>query len=217
MGDVGGVLRRDDDVHDLDGLVVLVAHGDLRLGVRPQPVDRARLANTREFATEAVGKHDGGGHELRRLAAGVAEHDTLVAGTLLGGLLALGLARIDALGNVGRLTREVVIDEDAVRVEHVVRIHVADVADGRAHDGLVVELGGRGDLAGEDDHVRLDHGLAGDAAMAVLREAGVEHAVRNQVGNLVGMAFAHRLRGEYKGISHRREDEQDSENADSQG
>ena len=52
---------------------------------------------------ELVREHDRRGHQFRRLVAGVAEHQALVAGALLGGLLAFGLARVHALRDVGRL------------------------------------------------------------------------------------------------------------------
>ena len=44
--------------------------------------------------------HDRRGHQFRRFIAGVAKHQALVAGALLGGLLAFGGAGIHALGDV---------------------------------------------------------------------------------------------------------------------
>ena len=37
-----------------------------------------------------VREHDGRGHQFRRFVAGVAKHQSLVAGALLGGVLAFG-------------------------------------------------------------------------------------------------------------------------------
>ena len=115
-----------------------------------------------------MGEHDRRRHQLRRLVAGVAEHQALVAGTLLGGLLARGLARVDALGDVGRLLRDQDVHEHPVGVEHVVVVDVADLADAVAGDLDEIELGLGGDLAADDHDVRLDVGLAGDAAELVL-------------------------------------------------
>jgi hypothetical protein len=134
------VLGRDDHVLHLDRAVVLVADRDLGLGVGAQPADDARLAQLGQLAAEAVGEHDRRRHHLGGLVAGVAEHEALVAGALLGRLLALGLPGVDALGDVRGLAGEQVVDENLVAVEHVVVVHVADVADGVAHDLLVVDL-----------------------------------------------------------------------------
>ena len=116
--------------------------------------------------------------------------DPLVAGTHLGVLLAFGLTLVDALGDVGRLLREQVGDEDLVGVEDVVVVHVADLADGRADDFLEINLRLRGEFAGDDDVVALDQGLAGDAGETVLREARIEDGVRDAVGDLIGVALA---------------------------
>jgi len=199
----GRVLRGDDDVFHLHRLVVLVADGDLGFRVGAQPGDDAGLADLGQLAAEAVCKHDGRGHHLGRLVAGVAKHEALVAGPLLGGVFTLGGALVDALRDVGRLTREVVVDENLVGVKDVVGIDVADVADRVAHDLLVVDLGLGGDLAGENDHVGFHHGLASDTTVGILREAGIKHAVGNQVGNFVRMAFANGLGGENKGFGHK--------------
>ena len=162
----------------------------------------ALLADLGELAAEAVREHDRRRHQLRRFVAGVAEHQALVAGALLGGLLALGLARVDALRDVGRLLRQQEVHEHPIRVEHVIVVDVADLADALARDLREVELGLRGDLAADDHDVRLDVGLAGDAAELVLLEAGIEDRVGNRVGDLVGMPLADRLRREDVSVAH---------------
>ena len=108
-----------------------------------------------------MGEHDGGRHEFRGFVAGVAEHDALVAGALFGGFFAFGFFGIDALGDVRGLGGEVFVDEDAVGVEDVVVVGVADFADGGADDfgdidDLVEAFGadvGDGDFATDDDDV----------------------------------------------------------------
>jgi hypothetical protein len=135
-------------------------------------------------------------HQLRRLVAGVAEHQPLVARALLRRLLALRFARVDALGDVLRLLGEQQVDEHPIGVEHVIIVDVADLADALARDLLDVEARLGGDLAADNADVRFDVGLARDAAELVLREAGVEHRVGDRVGNLVGMAFADGFRRE---------------------
>src|SRR4029450_7228778 len=89
-----------DDLRHAGGLAVAVLNGDLALGVRAKqdrlaPGGAARLPQRREAA---VGVIDGRRHELRRLVAGIAEHDPLFAGADI--LVARG---VDALGDVPRL------------------------------------------------------------------------------------------------------------------
>ncbi len=199
---VGGMLGRDDDVRDADRLAVLVDHRDLRLGVGAQPRHRAALADTGQLTAEAVGEHDRRRHQLGGLVAGVAEHQPLVAGALLGGLLADRLAGVDALSDVGRLLGDQQVDEHLVGVEDVVVVDVADVADCAPRDLLEVELGLGRDLAANHHDVRLDEGLAGDAAELVLRQAGVEDGIGNRVGDFVGMALADGFRREDVSIAH---------------
>ena len=147
---------------------------------------------------EAVREHDRSRHELRGLVAGVAEHDALVAGALLGVLFTFGFFRVHALGDVRGLRGQVVVDEQLVGVEDVVTIHVTDAADGVADDFLDVDHGTDrlvadfrdGDFAADDDDVALHEGFASNAALWVDGQAGVENGVRNGIGNFVGMAFA---------------------------
>ena len=78
------VLVRHDDLRHADRLAVLVAHGHLALGIRAElrglalPALRARCRDHRGFC----GVIDRRRHQLRRLVAGIAEHDALVAGAL---------------------------------------------------------------------------------------------------------------------------------------
>lgn len=155
------MLGGDDDVGDGDRLTVLVNDRDLTFGIRPQPVDRAGFPKPGEFASESVGKHDGGGHQFRSFIACKAEHEPLVACTLLSGFFAFSFPSVNALGDVGGLGGEVVVDEDAIRVKDVVVVDVADATDGLANDfvdvdsgadGLETELG-NGDFAAHHDHV----------------------------------------------------------------
>ena len=94
-----------------------------------------------------------------------------------GGLLALCLAGVHPLRDVGGLSGQEVGQKYVVGVENVVRIDVAYLAHGVAHDFLVVEDGLRRDFARDYDAVALYESLAGDAAEFVLLEAGVENAV----------------------------------------
>ena len=202
---IGGVLGGDHHVGNGHRAVVLVHHGDLRLGIGAQPRgELSGLANLGELAAQMVGEHDRRGHELRRLVARVAEHQALVTGTLLRLLLALGRLGVDALGDVGRLLGDVHVHHHLVGVEHVVVIHIADFANGLAGQLHVVELGLGGDLTADHGDVGLHVGFTGDAAELVLRKAGVQNGVGDRVGDLVGMALADGLGREDEAVAHER-------------
>ena len=117
----------------------------------------------------------------------------MVAGALFRGLFAFGFFGIDALGNVLALLGDGLGDDDLVGVENVVVIHVADLADGAADDFFKIQVGVRGDFAGEHDHVALHERFAGHAAAFVLGQTRVEDRVGNGVANFVRVAFANRL------------------------
>jgi len=76
------MLGREDDLDDLYGAAVLVAHRDLRLTVRAQVGQHAGFAHVGESPGELVRERDRQRHELARLVAGEAEHHPLVAGAL---------------------------------------------------------------------------------------------------------------------------------------
>jgi hypothetical protein len=198
----------DDDVCDADGLAIDILDGDLRLRVGAEPFrGLAGFANLRELPAEAVSKHDRRGHELGRFVARVAEHDSLVAGSLLGGLFAFGFLGVNALCDVLRLRGQVVVDEECVGVENVVVVHVSNaahrVADDLADiDHLVDRLGGAGllvlqlrnrDFSADYDDVAFRECLASHAARFVHRKAGVENGVGNRVADFVRMAFTNGL------------------------
>src|SRR3546814_6393944 len=114
---------------DRDRLAVFVAQGDLRLRVRAQSRQRRvlLLAHLGLLLDQAVREMDRGGHVAARLVGGVAEHQALVAGALLFGLLA-----VDALVDVGGLLADQVehaaggaVDADVGRVVADVQDHLA--------------------------------------------------------------------------------------------
>ena len=80
------------------------------------------MARLGQRAQDLVRVKDRRRHQLRRVAAGKAEHHALVAGALV--LVARG---IDALRDIARLVVDVAIDRRALPVEIV--LLVADLAD----------------------------------------------------------------------------------------
>ena len=83
-----------------------------------------------------------------------------------------------------------------VGAEADVRVVVADFADRVERDLLPVDLRLGGDFTGDDDEVRGGQRLAGDAAVRVLHETGVENRIGNLVTDLVRMSFGNGLGGE---------------------
>src|SRR6266699_2997521 len=134
-------------------------------------------------------KHDRRGHQFRRLVAGIAEHQALVAGALFGSLLAVSSTGIHALRNVGRLLGDDVGDENFIRMKNVVIIHVTNLAHGIANDLHVIEFCLGGNFASNDYDVALGIGLTRHATVAILRETGIEDGIRNRVANFIGLAF----------------------------
>ena len=192
------MLGGDHNIDDACWLPVDILDGDLALCIGAEPLGRTAFAKAGKFATKAVGIHDWGRHELRSLVAGIAKHESLVSGTLLGGFLSLGLLGIDTLCDVGALRGDDVVDEDGVGVEDVVVVVVTDLADRIADDLAQIQSGfewgalelGNGDLATDHHDIALGIGLTGDPAGGVQGQAGIEDSVRNSIANFVGVAFA---------------------------
>src|SRR5206468_8913641 len=72
-------------------------------------------------------------------------------------------------------------------------IAISDLAHGLTDDLLVIECRIGRDLACEHDRVALAQGLAGDAALRVLLEAGVEDRVGDVIADLVGVTLGYRF------------------------
>ena len=189
---IGAMLGRDHDRGRLDGLAVDILQGDLALGVGAEAGLGAGMAGFGEGAQDLMGVIDRRRHELRGLAAGIAEHDALVARTLV-----LIAQRIDALGDIGGLLMDQDIDLGILPVEAVLLI--ADVADGLAGHVLQQILGHRGgpaDLARQDHLVRRRQRFAGDARVGIGAEIGIDDGVGDAVANLVGVTLGHGFAGE---------------------
>ena len=82
--DVLGVLARDHDRVEADGLVAVVLDRHLGLAVGPQIRHDAALAHRGEPLGQPVRQPDRHGHELRRVVASEAEHEALVPRALSG-------------------------------------------------------------------------------------------------------------------------------------
>ena len=144
-----------------------------------------------------MGQGDGRGHEHVGLVGRVAEHQALIARTLLALVLA-----VDALRDVRGLLADDVEHPAAGAVEAHLRGVVADIEHGLADERLDVDPGARGDFARNDDDTSLDQSLTGHATARILREDGIQHGVRDLIGHLVGMPLGDGLGGEEKVVGH---------------
>ena len=107
VGHFRGMLRADNDRVSTDGFAVAVAQRYLTLSVGPKEWQSAVLTYNALTFHQAVCIVNRSGHQRGRFRAGIAEHQTLVAGAEI----ELVIHRvIDALGNVLRLL--VVSDEN---------------------------------------------------------------------------------------------------------
>ena len=141
------------------GCAVLVGDRHLALGVGAELGLVAGVARGGHQPEDAMRVLDRRRHQLRRLAAGVAEHDALVAGALV--LVAGG---IDALRDIQRLRVQEHLDLRRLPVEAM--LLVADVLHRLARHLLHeahVDAVGPARLAGDHDAVRRGQRLARDA------------------------------------------------------
>ena len=216
------MLRRQHDLRHLGRLAVGVAHRHLALGVGPQPggLALALVAGGSQELQDLVAVVDRRRHQVGCLAAGIAEHDALVARAFL----ALPVRRVvDALRDVGRLAVQEHVDACLLPMEAV--LLVADGADRLARRRLELRRVDDGELLGVLQDVavlvlleqRLRHPyLAGDhhAVGGGQRLAGAAHVpgvharllrlpvdqiddlVGDAVADLVGMAFGNGFAGE---------------------
>ena len=188
-----GVLRAEHDgVHAHGAVLLVVLDRDLRLAVGPQIVHQTLLAHGGQALGQLVGQRDGQRHQLRRLVAGEAEHHALVARAVVeravAGLLALERL-VHAEGDVRALLVDVRDDGAGLAVKTVLRTVVADLAHGLAHDLRDVHVAVGRDLAHDVHDAGRDRALAGDAAVRVLRQNGVEDRVGHLVADLIGMSL----------------------------
>ena len=135
-----------------------------------------------------MGQHDRHGHELRRLPAGIPEHQALVSRALL---VSFGL--INALGDVRGLLVDRGDDAAGFIVKTVFRFRIADVADRVPDELLEIAVAQGRDLAGDEDEPGRGQRFAGDAALGVLTKKIVQNGIRDLVANLVRVTLSHRL------------------------
>ena len=208
LRDVGVVLRREHHgVHGL-GREPVVAERDLGLAVGPQERQLSGTAHLGEALRDAVRGPCRGGHELRGLVGGEAEHDALIARAELvarvgGAAVAVLLSAVDPVCDVHRLLAHRHGDAAGRTVEAGVAGGVADAVDHIAHDRGDVDVSIGADLARDMHEPRGDEGLDGHARIAVDGEQAIQDAVRDLIADLVGVSFGDGFGREQAQRAHR--------------
>src|SRR6266851_837151 len=191
--DLGAVLRRDDNRGGADRLAIDIAQAELALGVRAEERRLAGMTVVRNRLEDGVVIEDRRRHQLRRLAAGIAEHDALVAGALI-----FVASRVDALRDIGGLLVHVAGNFRHVPMEAF--LLVTNLANGvaRHFDQPVATDAARAPhLAGEDDAIGRRQGLDAAARLWIGGKKRVDYGIGNAIADLVGMALAHGLAGKH--------------------
>ena len=187
------MLGGDHDGVGAHRLAVLVSKRHLALGVRPELGHPPGVPRLGHLMQDTVGVEDRRRHQRLGLAAGIAEHNPLIARALV--LVGVGIG-IDAAGDVGRLFVHIILELAALPVEAL--LLVADLAHGAARclfDDLRRHALGPTHLSRHDDAVGGDEGLDGDARMWVGGKVKIDHCVGYAVANFVGMTLRHGLTG----------------------
>lgn len=188
--DVVGGLGRENDLFHSDRNLVGIAHRDLafRIGTQPREVSGP--------AHRGVGEIDRQRHQFRRIVAGVAEHQPLVAGA------ECAIRSIHALPDLASLLVKRDLHSAAPVVDAGGGVGVADAGEGLAHDALGVRLDvteyllvPRSQLAGDHDELFGQQRLAGDAGVRFLAEKVIEDPVGDLAGDLVWVPLEDRLGG----------------------
>ncbi len=178
------VLGRHDHGTHANRLVVLVGHGDLTLRIRLQKraAGVTRLGHALQDLVRIVDRRR---HQIRRLGAGIPEHDALVARAFV-----LVSGSVHALRNMGGLLMQQDFDVGGLPVEAL--LLVSDVLDRLASRFLDLVLGDRfraTHFAGQHHLVGGGQAFAGHTGIRITRKVKIEHGIGNPVANLIGMPF----------------------------
>ena len=174
------VLNRHHYRGDAHGGITVVFHRDLHLAIRADVGDNAGHAGDFQQRYKALGGNHRHRQVFGRFVAGVADHNALIAraeGVIVLSLSQFGFHRAR---NVGALVVDVAVDLVVFRV-------IADIPQGVADDVEHVGLGRGRDFARHNNVTVGCHDLTGHAAGGIILQTGVQHAVGNNVAQLVGM------------------------------
>ena len=156
--------RHNDGVDSLRDALVAVFHRHLTLGVGTQVGHFAPfLSDVGQRAHEQMGQVERHGHVVLGLVHGIAEHHTLVAGTLF-----LLIGAVDTAVDVVALLVDGTHYAAGVAVELILALGVADAVDGLAGQRLQVYILFALHLTGNDDLSCRHQSLHSHAGMRVV-------------------------------------------------
>ena len=178
--------------HGLHGhrLAVVIAQGDLALGVRTQPRQGAVLAQFCLTLHQTVREIHRCRHQGVGFVGGKAEHQALIACAQI-----LVFCFVHADGDIGRLLANAVQYCTAGTVEAFFGTVVTDVQDHLANDVFQFHIGIGTYFTGDNGHAGFHQGFHGNACLGVILDDGIQNGVRDLVSHFIGMAFGHGLGG----------------------
>src|SRR5258708_2614868 len=197
------VLGRDDHGINADRTKPIVFDRHLGFRIRPKPRQFATLAQPRQFASQFMAELDRRWHQFGSFFYGETEHQSLVAGPLFIGLLAVSRFSIDALSNVAGLTTQRLNHQTSLSVEKRSIVSVSDFPNCRSDLLDVVEPRVGRNFAGDDDQISFGKGFTSDPATWVLGKAGIQDSVGDSIADFVWMTFSYRFGREDITTRHR--------------
>ncbi len=135
-----------------------------------------------------MGEHHRQRHILVAVAAGVAEHNALVAGALF-----VFAGAVHAAGNVAALLVQRQQHRAGIGIELIVALGVANAADGFARNALYVHIGRAGGFAANQRQAGAHKSLARHVTVTVAAQEFVQNCIGNLIRNFVGVPFAYGL------------------------
>lgn len=166
-------------------IVVAILHRHLALRVGTEIGHHlALLTDIGQRAHDEMGQIERHGHIVLRLVGGIAEHHSLIAGTLIFGLLTL-----DAPVDVGTLLMDGREDTTALCVKLILGLRIADMGDGAAGHRLQIDVSLGAHLAHDHHLTGSDKCLYCRVRILIIGQKLVKDGVTDLVGHLIGMTF----------------------------
>ena len=142
---IRSVLSRKDNRIHTDGVMGFVIFNRyLCFAIRPEIVDQPQLSHFGKTLCQLMGKGYRKRHQFRCFTAGVAEHHTLISGSVLQFGIFTGLAfkgTVNAKGNVRRLFIDIDDNAAGIAVKTVFCTDIADVADDFSGNAGDIDIG----------------------------------------------------------------------------
>ncbi len=160
------------------------------------------------MSRQVVSEHDRQWHQFIGLAAGVAEHHSLIAGAQKVVRIVVPGLRLERSVDAERDIRRLLVDGDAhaagFSIESDRRTRVSHVADHLANELGNIDVGFRGHLAGDVNLSGDRKRFHGNARVRIVLDERVEDRIGDLIGQLVGMPLGNRFAREELPIGHLR-------------